>query len=115
MDAEGFRRLALALPEVEEHDHFGRPSFRVRGKIFATLVDERRTNLKLPREEHEALVASDPETFGTVTWGRLIRTSVQLDRVAPDELAELVEEAWRSVAPKRVVAAFDAGGARANM
>jgi hypothetical protein len=109
MEPEDLRALALALPEAEEHDHFGRPSFRVRGKIFATLlVDERRTNLKLPREEHEALVASDPETFGTVTWGSLIRTSVRLDRVDPAELAELVEEAWRTVAPKRLVAAFDA-------
>jgi hypothetical protein len=109
MEPEDLRALALALPEAEEHDHFGRPSFRVRGKIFATLlVDERRTNLKLPREEHEALVASDPETFGTVTWGPQIRTSVRLDRVDPAELAELVEEAWRTVAPKRVVAAFDA-------
>jgi hypothetical protein len=108
MDAEGFRRLALTLPEVEEHDHFGRPSFRVRGKIFATLlVDELKVNLKLPREEHEALVASDPDTFSTVTWGpTIIRTRVDLAR-ADDELGELVEEAWRSVAPKRLIAAFE--------
>ena len=30
-----FRELAMRLPAVEEHDHFGTPSFRVRGKIFA--------------------------------------------------------------------------------
>jgi hypothetical protein len=110
MTVDDLRALALALPEAEEHDHFGRPSFRVRGKIFATVLEaDGRTNLKLPREEHEALVASDPETFGTVTWGALIRTSVRLDRVDPAELAELVEEAWRGVAPKRLVSAFDAG------
>ena len=107
MDAADLRRLALALPEAEEHDHFGRPSFRVRGKIFVTLPEPGRANLKLPREEHEALVASDPETFGTITWGQLIRTSVLLERVGAGELAELVEEAWRGVAPKRLVAALD--------
>jgi hypothetical protein len=65
-------------------------------------------NLKLPRDEHEALVASRPDVFGTVTWGQLIRTSVRLEAADPEELAELVQEAWRAVAPKRVVAAFDA-------
>jgi hypothetical protein len=112
MDVDGLRALALALPEAEEQDHFGRPSFRVRGKIFATVLagtgDGAHVNLNLPREEHEALVASNPGVFGTVTWGKLIRTSVVLAAVDPDELAELVEEAWRKVAPERVVAAFDA-------
>jgi hypothetical protein len=109
MTADDLRTLAIALPEAEEHDHFGRPSFRVRGKIFVTVhADGAGANLKLPREEHEALVASRPDAFGTVTWGQLIRTSVVLAAVEPGELAELVEEAWRTVAPKRVVAAFDA-------
>jgi hypothetical protein len=112
MDVDELRALALALPEAEEQDHFGRPSFRVRGKIFATVLagtgDGAHVNLTLPREEHEALVASNPAVFGTVTWGTLVRTSVLLAAVDPGELAELVEEAWRKVAPKRAVAAFDA-------
>jgi hypothetical protein len=33
---------------------------------------------------------------------------VRLDAVDPDELAELIEEAWRLRAPKRVIAAYDA-------
>jgi hypothetical protein len=109
MDVADLRSLALALPEAEQHDHFGRPSFRVRGKIFATVhEDGRGANLKLPRHEHEALVGARPDVFGTVTWGQLVRTSVVLAAVEPGELAELIEEAWRTVAPQRVVAAFDA-------
>jgi hypothetical protein len=109
MDVEDLRTAALALPEVVEADHFGRPSFRVRGKIFVTVhEDGQGVNLKLPRDEHEALVASRPDVFGTVTWGQLIRTSVRLEAADPGELGELVQEAWRAVAPKRVVAAFDA-------
>jgi hypothetical protein len=109
MDVEDLRTVALALPEAVEADHFGRPSFRVRGKIFVTVhEDGQGVNLKLPRDEHEALVASRPDVFGTVTWGQLIRTSVRLEVADPEELAELVQEAWRAVAPKRVVAAFDA-------
>jgi hypothetical protein len=43
------RRLALfpLLPEAVELDHHGRPSFRVGGKIFATLWNEGRMNVML--------------------------------------------------------------------
>lgn len=41
------RELALALPESTEQDHHGRPSFRVAGKIFATLWDEDHMNVML--------------------------------------------------------------------
>ena len=41
------RELALALLEAAEEDHHGRSSFRVSGKIFATLRDERHMNVML--------------------------------------------------------------------
>lgn len=47
MSREQIRRLALALPEVVEQDHHGRPSFRVAGRIFATLWDEGHMNVML--------------------------------------------------------------------
>ena len=37
MSPTDVREIALALPDAIEQDHHGRPSFRVRGKIFATL------------------------------------------------------------------------------
>ena len=45
MTADEARRLALALPNAVEQDHHGRPSFRVGGKIFATIWDERTMNV----------------------------------------------------------------------
>ena len=43
IDVANARKLALSFPEAEERDHQGHPSFRVRGKIFATLwPDEQR-------------------------------------------------------------------------
>jgi len=45
MTAEDGRRLALALPNTVVQDHDGHPSFRVAGKIFATLWDERTINV----------------------------------------------------------------------
>jgi len=84
LDCETVRELALALPEVEEHEHSGRPSFRVRGKIFVTLwPDEQRAMLKLPLAEQAALIMLDPATFSSVpgTWGERGSTFVQLHTV----------------------------------
>lgn len=103
-----FRSFALSLPEAVEAPHFERASFRVRNRIFATLPPEgERAVLKLSRLEQEALVAADPETFDVTPWGHQGWTSVRLDRVDPDELRELVAEAWAGVAPKRLVKSVD--------
>jgi hypothetical protein len=50
VSADEARTIALALPEVVEADHHGRPSFRVRGKIFATLWDHDRMNVMLDED-----------------------------------------------------------------
>jgi hypothetical protein len=97
------RRLALALPEAEEHDHHGRPSFRVRNRIFATLREPGRANLKLPLDELTALVAERPQVFRDVVWGRDHRAGVDLAAIDAGELAELIETAWAEVAPKTLV------------
>jgi hypothetical protein len=47
VSADEARSLALALPEALELDHQGRPSFRVGGKIFATVWSEDRMNVML--------------------------------------------------------------------
>jgi hypothetical protein len=109
-DKQFVRDIALSFPEAEERPHFDRPSFRVRNRIFATLPpgDSPRIVLKLPREAQRALVASEPETFGLVGWEHQGWTAVSLTTVDPDELRELIEEAWRQVAPKRLVAAYEA-------
>ena len=104
--AEAFRAFALSLPEAVEAPHHDRASFRVRNRIFATLPPgEQCAVLKLSRLAHEALVATDPETFRPTPWAHQGWTSVDLTRVDVEELRELTTEAWRGVAPKRLVAA----------
>jgi hypothetical protein len=110
LDSQTLRELALALPETEEQDHRGHPSFRVRGKVFATLwPDEQRAVLKLAPAEQSALVTLDPQTFSPApgTWGDQGWTNVQLPAAEPTIVQTALRSAWREVAPKRLRAAIE--------
>jgi hypothetical protein len=111
--ADELRQAALSLPEAEERETWGHPTFRVRDKMFAALADDgSQASVKATRQEQEALVAADPETFGVPSYvGRHGWVSIRLATADPAEVRELVEEAWRQTAPRRLVAAFDAGQA----
>ena len=109
--ADELRRVVLSLPEAEERETWGHPTFRVRDKMFAALSDDGRlASVKATRQEQAALIAAAPETFGVPAYvGRHGWVSIQLATVDPTELGELVVEAWRQTAPRRLVAAYDAG------
>ena len=97
------RGLALSLPDAVEQDHHGRPSFRVGGKIFATLWSDEKMNVML--DEGGILTALDrnPDACEEVWWGkRLAAVAVLLPRVERSLLAELLEDAWEGKAPRRL-------------
>lgn len=113
--AAQMRKLTLSMPEAEEKSHFGQPDFRVRNKIFAGLSpDGRRATVKLDREVQSMLLDARPEAFVACAgaWGRGGWTYVTLAAVKAAELRPLVVEAWRAVAPKRLVAAYDGAPAQ---
>ena len=112
--ADQLRAMIGSLPEARESETWGQPTFRVRDKMFATLADDELTaTVKATREEQAALVGADPETFTVPAYvGRHGWVGVQLARADPDELRELLVEAWRRTAPKRLVATYDAAQAR---
>ena len=89
------RAIALSLPDAVEQDHHGRPSFRVRGKIFATLWDEDRMNVMLDEGGILTAVADTPDGCEEVWWGkRLAAVAVTLSRVDRERLRDLVTDAW---------------------
>lgn len=106
------RRLALALPETDEHPSYGgRPSFRVRGKCFARLLDDGEScGIWLESiGERDALLRSDAHKFFTTSLHDKYSTLlVRYAAVDARELDELITDSWRLKAPQRVVAAFDA-------
>ena len=96
--------LGGELPGVEESTWYGTPALKVRGKGICRLKDEDAGTLVIKvidLEDKEALLRSDPEVFFTTPhydgWPYVL---VRLDQIGRDQLAELVEDAWRLRAPK---------------
>ena len=99
------RKLALKLPEAVEQDHHGRPSFRVGGRIFATLWTDDRMNVMVDEDGIRTAVERAPETCEPVWWGkRLAAVAVTLSTVDRSFLDELLTDAWEGKAPRRLLA-----------
>ena len=90
-----FRELAMQLPRVEEIDHFGTPSFRVRGKIFAQFARSGSDAIfKFSRDELDVLRLSAGDLFvPDPGWGKHGWTHVRI--------AEM-DEAWCRVTPMKM-------------
>src|ERR1700689_2526168 len=89
------RQMALGLPETTEQDHHGMTSYRVRGRIFATVPDERHVRIMADEPEILAAVATDPETYAPLYWGkRLACVVVDASSANRERLRELLIEAW---------------------
>jgi hypothetical protein len=87
------RKIALALGGVSEVDHFGRPSFRTKKRIFAVIRPDG-LFLHLPEERKEFLFEADPKAFVKYMWGKRSNVIVQPEHVSKKELAALIREAW---------------------
>lgn len=102
MTAEDARRLALALAGTIERDHHGRPSFRVSGKIFATIWNETTMNVMLDGPGIRTAVETYPAWCSERYWGgRLAAVAVALRGAPEQELAEILADAWEAKAGRR--------------
>jgi len=104
MHADGFRKLALALPEATEGSHMGHADFRVHGKIFATL-DYPSTGwgmVRLTPTQQQLLVQAEPGVFVPVNgaWGARGATCVRLRTARVRSVREALVSARNNVAPK---------------
>lgn len=96
------------MPEATEQEHHGIPSFRVRGRIFATVPDGAHVRVMLEAEEIEAAVAEYPDACAPFSWGaRLACVVVALGSAPPELVGDLLTDAWRRKAPKKLVAELD--------
>jgi hypothetical protein len=105
------RATGLALPAVEDGTSYGRPALKVKGKGMCSLRTDPDA-LVLPvadMGEREALLQGRPDAFFTTPhYDGYAYVLVRLEAVDPTELQELIEDAWRMRAPKRLVGEHDA-------
>ncbi len=106
MTLNGFRRIALSMPDATEGFHMGHPDFRVNGKIFASMCspDERWCMMKLPLPLQRRLMKSKPATFvpASGAWGRQGSTLALVAKVDAATVRPIMEAAWRNVAGKTI-------------
>jgi hypothetical protein len=97
-----FRKIALSLPDAEQHEHMDHPDFRVGGRIFATLgyPGEEWAMVKLFPDQQAAYVAADPRTFAPAkgAWGKKGCTNVRLAPAKNTMVKEALHAAWRNAA-----------------
>jgi hypothetical protein len=108
---EQVRDWVLALPGCSEVmvESWGHPTLRVGDKMFAAgAVDSPTMSVKASKDDQTELIAGDPATYSMAAYvGRFGWVQVQLATADPDELRQIVVEAWRRTAPKRTVKAYD--------
>ena len=105
-DAEDVRRIALSLPDTIEKTAWSMPTFRVAGKMFATLPeDETSIAVRCPKVERDELVLAEPEKFwiagheAQFAWVRA-RLGALDDE---NELRAILTDSWRQAAPPRLL------------
>ena len=103
--------IGCRLPGVEVGTSFGTPALRVRKKGMCRLRSNPACLVLRVADlgEREALLQGNPDVFfSTPHYDGYPYVLVRLEAVDPVELSELIEDAWRVRAAKRVVAAWDA-------
>jgi hypothetical protein len=100
------RQLALALPEVEEGTSYGTPAVKVAGKLLARLKEDKQTiAIRVEYSVREVLMGTNPETYFVTDHYRCFPcVLVRLAGADQSVLSDLLLEAWRRNAPRRLVA-----------
>jgi hypothetical protein len=100
------RKYALSLPEAAEAPHFNYASFRVRGKIFATMPpDEAHLHVFVPDEDRDPAVELHPEAVEKLWWGKkVVGLRLTLVKAKPAMVRALLKKAWAAKAPKALAA-----------
>jgi hypothetical protein len=116
LSASELVEMSTALPEVALREGIDWTNITFKGKGFAWVNHpENRAMIKAHHDEREALLATAPAAYeagwatNSSAWVR-----VRLELADPEEVFELLEEAWRMTATKRAIKAYDELGVSQN-
>ncbi len=103
------RKYALAFPATDEGKHFHLNAFRVAEKPFMVIEkDEAHAMARLDKANIRTLVDENPQLFEEVwqTGKYLIGVRFALAKISAKQLKQVIELAWRTKAPKKLIRAF---------
>ena len=104
------REIAGAFPGAEESVTYGKPAFKVGGKLFVWISPDRNAEdalaVRVDPGEKELLLGSDDAYFQTPHYDRHPIVLIRLERISRQQLEERIEDAWLLRAPKRLVDAY---------
>ncbi len=101
---ETFRQFALSFADAVEQPHFDATSFRINGKIFASLeIEKRRACLKLSLDDQQQFCSIDESIYPVDNyWGKSGWTYIDTDKIGEDLLVEALISAYKEVStPKK--------------
>jgi hypothetical protein len=106
---ETVRRMAMALPGVEEGTSYGTPAFIVRQKRFARVKEDGESLvMRVNLFERDLLLEHEPDVFYiTEHYRDYPAVLLRLSAVTPERLRVALEESWRFCAPRRLVDELD--------
>ncbi|GHS86056.1 hypothetical protein AGMMS50218_05130 [Actinomycetota bacterium] len=111
MERAAVHALLAGLPGAEEYDHGGLPAFRVRGRRYASMLDATGMNLMLDEAGAREATALWPDSCTVAWFGRMLTgVHVEFAAMADDDVAELVEAAYRRKAPATLRRELDERG-----
>jgi hypothetical protein len=104
------REIAGAFPGAEESTIYGKPAFKVGGKLFVWISPDRRADdalaVRVDPDEKGLILDSNDAYFQTPHYDGHPILLIRLERVARTDLEERIEDAWLLRAPKRLADAY---------
>lgn len=101
MNFETVRKLALALPDVEESTMYGSPAVKLRGNLLACIpthcsAEPGSLAVRVAFEDRAALLKEAPETYYlTDHYGNYPVVLVRLSTISTDALKDLLRMSWK--------------------
>jgi hypothetical protein len=109
-DWSAVREIAGALPGADESTTYGKPAFKVGGKLFVWISPDRNADdalaVRVDPDEKELLLGSDDAYFQTSHYDGHPIVLIRLERISRAQLEERIEDAWLLRAPRRLADAY---------
>ena len=106
VDWDTVREIAGALPGAEESTTYGKPAFKVGGRLFAWISPDRHADdalaVRVDPGEKALILGSDDAYFQTPHYDGHPIVLIRSERISRAQLEERIEDAWLLRAPKRL-------------